>query len=104
MSTTVGEPVPRHSRYIWRPPPMSTKPEKSPSRWALAVSCVVSLDWDDVEVSELVPVHPAATSARAKAVASARRFKRLLPIRQIACCSLWSSEGRIDTYLSTRQI
>src|SRR6266576_5425237 len=26
MSTTVGEPVPRHLRYILRPPPMSTSP------------------------------------------------------------------------------
>ena len=29
MSTTVGAPVPRHSRYISRPPPISTRPEKS---------------------------------------------------------------------------
>src|SRR3954468_22769879 len=29
-STTVGEPVPRHSRYILRPAPMSTSPAKSP--------------------------------------------------------------------------
>jgi hypothetical protein len=29
ISTTVGEPMPRHLRYILRPPPMSTKPAKS---------------------------------------------------------------------------
>ena len=32
--TTTGEPVPRHSRYILRPPPISTNPAKS--FWAAA--------------------------------------------------------------------
>src|SRR5215207_1392742 len=27
-NTTVGEPLPWHCRYIWRPPPMSTRPAK----------------------------------------------------------------------------
>src|SRR5690349_7917133 len=31
MNTTVGEPVPRHWRYIVRPLPMSTNPDRSPS-------------------------------------------------------------------------
>jgi hypothetical protein len=34
IKTTAGEPVPRHSRYILRPPPISTKPAKS--SWAAA--------------------------------------------------------------------
>jgi hypothetical protein len=29
-NTTVGDPLPRHSKYILRPPPMSTRPVKSP--------------------------------------------------------------------------
>src|SRR5215210_600426 len=72
-NTTVGEPVPLHSMYIWRPPPMSTKPAKSLS--STAAACVVSLDPDDVEVSELLSLHPAATSARAMMVMCIKRLK-----------------------------
>src|SRR5918995_7146592 len=28
-NTTVGDPLPWHSMYIWRPPPISTRPAKS---------------------------------------------------------------------------
>src|SRR5918997_4902020 len=72
-STTVGPPLPRHSMYIWRPPSMSTRPAKSASLSAIAVSCVASLDSDDAEVSELLPLHPAATSAKATMVMRIKR-------------------------------
>ena len=38
INTTVGDPLPRHSRYILRPPPMSTKPAKDLAGFELAVA------------------------------------------------------------------
>jgi hypothetical protein len=46
------------------------------------VSCIVSLGSDDVEVSELLPLHPAATSATATMV---RRIKGIESFTSAAC-------------------
>jgi hypothetical protein len=54
---------------------MSTRPAKSLSLSSTAAACVASLGPDDVEVSELLPLHPAATSARATMVMCIKRIE-----------------------------
>src|SRR3954451_13089919 len=53
---------------------MSTRPAKSPSASSTAAACVASLDSDDVGGSGLLlPLPPAATSARATMVMRIKR-------------------------------
>jgi hypothetical protein len=77
---------------------MSTRPAKSLS--STAAACVVSLDPDDVEVSELPSLHPAATSARATMVMRIKRIESVTILKGVARRLLNAQTPRVGNGLS----